>query len=61
LFSSKRFIRKIEIIGEISRLPGLENQIHIKRLKIKEKVRAFKRRFSNKDLTKVAIIVEKKK
>tara|TARA_S200000501_G_C20865874_1_gene761922 strand:- start:3536 stop:3721 length:186 start_codon:yes stop_codon:yes gene_type:complete len=61
LFSSKRLIKKIEIIGEISRLPGLENQIHIKRLKIKEKVSAFKRRFSIRDLTKVAIIVEKKK
>ena len=35
--------------------------MHIKRLKIKEKVSAFKRKFSNRDLTKVAIIVEKKK
>lgn len=45
----------------MSRLPGLENQIHIKRLKIKEKVNAFKRGFSNRVLTKVAIIIEKKK
>tara|TARA_B100000989_G_C19478276_1_gene443940 strand:+ start:201 stop:386 length:186 start_codon:yes stop_codon:yes gene_type:complete len=61
LFSTKRFIKKIVIIGEMSRLPGLENQIHIKRLKIKEKVNAFKRGFSNRVLTKVAIIIEKKK
>ena len=45
----------------MSRLPGLENQIHIKRLKMKEKVNAFKTGFSNRVLTKLALMIENKK